>query len=402
MNISYNFYLNNDPKSPNKEKAIFLYIRNKGDTFIIHTGERIKPEYWDIKKQEARKSYIGHPEFNDYLDGLKEKVKRIVRSALIDNQDSTFDDIKRELSREYRKDSVKNDFFEVFNFFIDSRKQIVSKATTTKFKTILKQIKDYADKHNVKITFDSLDLSFFDGLHNHFLSIGISNNTIHKNMQFVKSFLRWSLEREYTKNNRFDSYKNIKQVETDNIALSKTDLSKIIKCNKLDSKLDKVRDLFLFLLYTGQRYSDLQNYKSSDVKNNTWYLRQTKTKKIIEIPLIQPAIDILNKYNMELPIITNQKMNQYLKDMGEKAELNDLITTTKYYGSKKEEKQLMKYELITTHTARRTFVSLASYDGVNQQVVKSFTGHGTDKMVNQYFKKNNSESKSIIENIFVN
>jgi integrase len=239
-------------------------------------------------------------------------------------------------------------------------------------------------------------------LHNYFLSVEISNNTIHKNIQHIKSFLRWAYEREYTKINKFEDFKNVKEVQTDQIALTKEDMDKIINCKKLSDKLQVVRDIFLFQLYTGQRYSDISKFNMSDVKNSTWYIRQIKTKKIMEIPLIEPALQILHKYNNTLPMITNQKLNVYLKELGQAAKLNDKVTVTKYYGAERKEEQFFKHELLTTHTARRTFVSLTSYGGVNQQVVKSFTGHGTDKMVNQYFKKNNEEGRKIVEDIFNN
>jgi integrase len=399
--MTINFYLNNDPKSNKTEKAIFCYIRDSGKTLCLHVGERIEPKLWDIKGQKARRSYVGHPELNDYLNSYRERIKKIIRAAKIEDPLMPFEQIKRIILKEVKNKSA-FDFFQVLDIFIETRKPLVSKSTTSKYKTIKKHIKDCCSTNNFTVTFDTIDFNFFDRLHNYFLSVEISNNTIHKNIQHIKSFLRWAYEREYTKINKFEDFKNVKEVQTDQIALTKEDMDKIINCKKLSDKLQIVRDIFLFQLYTGQRYSDISKFNMSDVKNSTWYIRQIKTKKIMEIPLIEPALQILHKYNNTLPMITNQKLNVYLKELGQAAKLNDKVTVTKYYGAERKEEQFFKHELLTTHTARRTFVSLTSYGGVNQQVVKSFTGHGTDKMVNQYFKKNNEEGRKIVEDIFNN
>ncbi len=398
--MTLNFYLNNDTRSSRKDIAIFCYIRESGKTLTLHTGERIEPKFWDAKKQKVKKSYIGSPEMNDFLERYKEKIKKIIRIAKTDDPFMSFELLKKIVLKEV-KNKTGIDFYEAFDLFVEIRKPQVSKATTQKYQTLKKHIRDFASKNKFNLTFDFIDLIFFDKLQNFFQSEGISNNTVRKNMQFFKSFLRWSYEREYTRNNKFEDYKNLKVIETDNIALTKNDLYKIQNC-KLNQRLEKVRDIFLFQLYTGQRFGDIRNFKYCDVKNDTWYFRQTKTKKVIEIPLIEPAVKILRKYGNKLPLLTNQKMNEYLKGLGKIAGLNDIVTITKYHGAERKEEKKYKYELITSHTARRTFVSLASYEGVNQQVVKSYTGHGTDRMVDKYFKKNNIESKRIIENIFVN
>jgi integrase len=398
--MTINFYLNNDTRSKRKEIAIFCYIRESGQTLTLHTGERIEPKFCDTQKQKVKRTYVGSPELKDYLENYKEKIKKIIRTAKTDDPFLPFEQIRKIILKEV-KNKTGIDFYQVFDLFIETRKPQVSKATTGKYQTIKKHIRGLADKEKINVTFDTIDLTFFYRLQNYFQSVGISNNTIHKNMQFFKSFLHWSYEREYTKNNKFEDYKNPKLIETDNIALTKKDLNKILNCT-LNQRLDKVRDIFLFQLYTGQRFSDINNFKYNDVKIEIWYLRQTKTKKVIEIPLIKPALKILRKYGNKLPIITNQKMNEYLKELGENAGLTEKITITKYQGADRKEIEKYKYELLTTHTARRTFVSLASYNGVNQQVVKAYTGHSTDRMVDKYFKKNNSESKKIIENIFVN
>jgi len=399
--MTINFYLNNDPKSAKAEKIIYLYIRDSGKTLTLHTGERLEPKDWDAKKQKVKRSYAGHPELNNYLSRYKERIQKIIRLAKIEDPFMPFEEIKKIILKEVKNKS-EHDFFQILDLYINTKKPHFAHTTNLKYINLKKQLKLFSNETNYLIILDKIDLAFFEQLHNFYFSLEHSNNTIKDKMKLLKSFLRWAHEREYTKNNKFEKYKGVKYIQVDAIALTKDDLTKIITCSISNEKLEKVKDVFLFQLYTGQRFSDIANFKYSDVKGNTWMLRQAKTKKVMEIPLIEPALDILSKYDNILPVISNQKTNKYLKELGEKAGLNDIITVTKFIGAEKIEKQVPKYELLTTHTARRTFVSMASYEGVNQQVVKSYTGHGTDAMLGQYFKKNTEESRKAIENIFTN
>ena len=152
-------------------------------------------------------------------------------------------------------------------------------------------------------------------------------------------------------------------------------------------RLDKTRDLFLFGCYTGARFSDIFNINRSDIKENVWFLRQVKTKYTTEIPLMDEAINILKKYEhyeKPLPVITNQKLNQYLKELCKKAELSDTVRITEQKGNQFLETEYQKYELITTHTARRTFITLSLTKGMNAQIVMSITGHKSYNSFKKY------------------
>jgi len=125
------------------------------------------------------------------------------------------------------------------------------------------------------------------------------------------------------------------------------------------------------------------------LKSCIWLVRTQKTRDLIEIPLSSYAIGVLAKYkdwSTPLPVISNQKMNKYIKELCEIAKINDPIKIVKYKGNKTEETTFKKYELIGTHTARRTFVSLSLQKGMRPEVVMAITGHTTYKMMQKYLK----------------
>ena len=157
---------------------------------------------------------------------------------------------------------------------------------------------------------------------------------------------------------------------------------------KVDNeRLERVRDLFVFQCFTGVRFSDIENLSWDDIKNSTWNLRTQKTKDIIQIPLSGYALSILAKYGdweKPLPVISNQKMNKYVKELCKKAEINDKVKIVQYRGSERIENTYKKYEVIGSHTARRTFISLSLQKGMKPDVIMAITGHKTYKMMQKY------------------
>ena len=147
------------------------------------------------------------------------------------------------------------------------------------------------------------------------------------------------------------------------IVLTENEFMKLYTLDLSDNKsLSKVRDVFCFQCLTGQRFSDIASLNRDDIKDNSWYLHTYKTRDIIEIPLTPLAKEILNRYKLNsqpLPVISQQKTNDYLKELCAIAELNDSITLVRYRGSERVEYKKPKYEFITTHTARRTFVTIS-------------------------------------------
>ena len=154
------------------------------------------------------------------------------------------------------------------------------------------------------------------------------NNTASKNIQFFKSFLIWANINNYCDNNSYKSFRG-KSEKNEVIYLTENELMNLYNFDTTDDRLKRVRDLFVFQCFTGVRYSDIQNISKEDINNATWTVRTQKTHQIIEIPLNAYAISILAKYSefpRPLPVISNQKMNDYLKELCEKAGINDLVT----------------------------------------------------------------------------
>ena len=174
------------------------------------------------------------------------------------------------------------------------------------------------------------------------------------------------------------------------------------------SGLAKTRDCFCFCAFTSLRYSDMAALKRTDVSGNYIYVTTQKTNDRLPINLNSFAKEILDKYKdskfpngSALPVISNQKMNEYLKDLCELCEINDPVTRVCFRAGQREETTQAKFELIGTHAGRRTFICFALASGIPPQVVMKWTGHSDYKAMKPYIdiaEKTKAEQMAIFEN----
>lgn len=389
--MTINFYVDNSSKKV--EQIIFCYIRGivKGKTIVLHTGQRINPKSWDKTKQRAigrgRNKLIGAAELNGFLDVFKREVEKVHRSILIDNPFADYDTIQKQIKMKFDRNQTYKSFFDVYDDYVELKQAALAKNTIKKFITLRKHLKDFEREAKYQITFSTIDLNFYDKFV-HYLQVkkNLTNNTIAKLTSTFKTIMNWMTERKINNNMDYKKFK-AKEIPIEVIYLTNTELNSLYKKKIKNEKLQKVRDVFCFACFTGARFSDVLKIKRSEIKGNHWYIRTEKTKDILEVPLNDYALAILDKYKDQvkpLPVISNQKMNEYLKDACELAEINDMISTVKYKGAEKIEEITPKYKKITTHTARRTFCILSLEKGMRPETVMAITGHKDYKTFKKY------------------
>ena len=155
--------------------------------------------------------------------------------------------------------------------------------------------------------------------------------------------------------------------------------------------MSEVRDVFCFCCFTSLRYSDVANLKRQNVFSDHILITTIKTADTLKIELNKYAKTILEKYenvafpfNKVLPVVSNQRMNEYLKEMAEICGLNEPITKTYYYGNKRSDEVKPKWAMIGTHAGRRTFICNALMMGIAPQIVMKWTGHSDYKAMKPY------------------
>lgn len=159
------------------------------------------------------------------------------------------------------------------------------------------------------------------------------------------------------------------------------------------SYLERVRDVFCFCCFTGLRYSDVARLSRSDIRDGALFLVTQKTEDFIKIELNKFSAAILEKYadfpfhgGRALPVISNAKMNEYLKELGLLAGLSAPQRIVYFMGNQRHEVVVPKYAVLSTHAGRRTFVVNALYLGIPAEVIMRWTGHSDFKSMKPYVK----------------
>jgi site-specific recombinase XerD len=400
------FYL----KNPNAKNKSVIYADFSFDSKRLQTSTKwsIHPKYWDKKRGSLKHQYSHLPfylTYKEYLDKFRTVIIDFYQEQKLIGIIPDLASIKKHLEEEFKEKeevNIQEEFFTVFQLFIDScsRKSIL---TVRKYYTLKNLLKDYRKKKRKLISFDSLDLNFFDDFTNYLFNrpnpkhpdtIGLKDDTVNKYISVFKTFLEWAADREYHENFAYRKFSSPKTRRHEIVTLTNEEIEELVKLDlSEDDRLEKVRDIFLFAYYTGQRWSDIDNFNKNDIKKDVesgeyyWQFRVVKTKKIITIPFvgrIKPAYDILQKYKFNLPEITAQKFNDYLKEVGAKAKLNRRVRIKRYSGSKKITIEKVLYDFMSSHMARRTCVTHLLEDGVPPTTVMKLTDHQDLKTILKY------------------
>jgi len=391
--MTIKIYIDKNQNTSNPSRAIYMYVNFSRDKrLVFNTGERIEPKYWDSEKQKVKRSYTGSPELNSYLVFLQEGVKKIHRLAIIENNELSIEDFKKEVLRLINKTEPKDNenlFIKALDEFIVSKRITRRHHTIQKYTTLREHLLKFEEEKGYKLSFDKINMEFYEKFMDYmFEDLQLTNNTAGKYISTLKTFMLWAFEMEKSKNIVYKKFKVLTE-KNDIIYLTEEELE-ILKNMEIESDhLRKIRDVFLFACYTGQRFSDVANLKREDIKGENWLLRTVKTKDALKIPLSKDAKEILIRYKddpLPLPIISHQKTNDGLKELCKGAGFDEPTTKIRYRGGERVEISRFRYEFVTTHTARRTFVTLSLEKGMRPEVVMEITGHKNLKTMQKYIK----------------
>ena len=249
------------------------------------------------------------------------------------------------------------------------RKYGKKKDTQERYDRFLKKFKQWGKI----IKFEDIDENTIIAYDKHLIKQGMKPYSKWNNyLRFLNSFVLDALEEGYIHRNPYkwvniDKEKNSSGIDK---CLTPTEFRKIKTAKMPTESLSKVRDIFVFQTYTCLRYSDLALFDASlikEIKGMKVYIRKAKkTNKQFTVPMLPPALDILDKYRGKLPIISNVKYNLYLKNVAQAAGLDIGLTT---------------------HWARHTGATLLINEGVDSKIIRKICGHSSTKITEQIYAK---------------
>lgn len=408
--MKFTFYL----KEPNADKDTLLmfscYFKNENRKFVYSTGENIHPNHWDKVTRQPKTS---GKQKSMFADSIKMQLNRysdlfLETESLYKriNENFTSKILKKAFDENFKKSTAgKSVFFEAFDEFVAEK--IKSKdwaaATEKRYTNIKNILLKFQEAKKYPLTFNSINKKF----HTEFTSYCMDdlehiNNTYSRNLGLFKSFLYWSLDKKYTFNNDFIKFKKVERVITNQVALTIDDLTKILAYEFENGKLERVRDVFVFACVTGMRFGELSTIKKSNVTENEIILKEEKEKgkEVRKIPLTTISKYILTKYNYQLPLIANQKHNEYIKEVFKELKYNDVVEKVTTRGKENIKEEMFYYDRISSHTARRTFITMMKRQGKSDKLIASITGHTDMKTLNQYYQVDSAEKREAMDEVF--
>ena len=395
-----------EPKAENTTLVLAVFRhdkkRIKRSTEII-----IEPEKWNSAKQRIKSL---DPR-NKILAKYESFLADYLRDSRENDQTISIEGISNFIDHALGKKEVKAKEKNLLKFIESFIKEVDRRPETIKgYQNSLNRLTEFAKVEKLKLDFEEIDLSLLNNLVRYFQTKsndgkGFAKNTIHLHVKNLKVFMKEAKERGLHTNSAHESRRfSVGTESTPKAYLTKEEIEQIRELDlSKNKKLERVRDLFLLHMNTGVRYSDLHKINRKNLQEfdgeHFFQIRQEKTAEFLWIPILDAEVlSILEKYNGQSPglgervkFLSNQKYNDYLKELGQAAQVFERITTYKTIGGERQEKTQCKAELICSHTARRTFCTNAYKAGLPTASIMTISGHKTETAFRKYIQLSSKE-----------
>jgi integrase len=420
-------------KADKEGKApVRMIYQVRGDRKYFNTKEKLLSANWNAKEQKAvyidRKtakklqppveSYLlltagGVETTNWQLSDFERQIKKIEERFELDkivySAEMVIDKLREQKAPTTKKEQPNKMLFDFIDKYIEDHAATREPGSLIVYRSLKNHLQAYEQQTKAKVTFDKIDYSFFKSFQNFLIrrsktvagkSVPMLNNTtIAKQLSTVKTFLNYAKTQGIEVTDKYKVFK-IKKENLEVIALTNEEFESLFYLDlSANKRLAQVRDVFCFACATGLRYSDLDQLKREHIKADEIRITVKKTKEPLSIPLTPYSKSILKRYeamHRPLPVISNQKLNDYVKELCKMAGITEQVEIVRFRGTKREAITYKKYELIGVHTGRKTFATLSLEKGMSAEEVMTITGHRDYKSFQRYVKVTEQRKKTVM------
>jgi len=398
------FRPNKGKKVIDLSKPVKIYIRyrlGRAIDFNASIGATVLIDNWDKDKKRVknRSTILDRHEINNLFTNLTKHFEAFTNENLKNGYTPNYSEVKQYFDSYFtvadpEPKQKKDTLFTYIDFLINKpeTKRNLKKGSIKNYrltKTFLQRFNDEV----YPIDFDSINLEWYNDFVEWCEHQDLSKNYIGKHIKTLKTFMNNAIEDGKTDNHQFKSnrFKILKE-DADNIYLTIDELYKLWKLDLTHEPRDETaRDLFLIGAFTGLRVSDYNNIKAENLTQINGVemikIKTKKTNKEVAIPLHPIVKEILQKNNGNPPQrIPDQKINELIKDVSESAGIDEISYTTITRGGKEITKKQYKFELVKTHTARRSFCTNAYLNDISTLDIMAISGHTSEKTFLNYIK----------------
>ena len=414
VNVTFNL------RNPNEtnETPINCNIRYSGNRISLATKQKIKPSLWSKAKSRVKASSPLATETNAFLDKVQViSNKEFTKFLELNGREPLPNELKQSIENELfgikdrLKQTIPNEFYTYFEYYIEMQSKRtkkdgkkIGKSTLSNYRNALERIKEFETDTRYKITFESIDLDFYYSFVDYLENSGkYKLNTIGKYIKTLKGILNDATANGVNKNLKYKGpHFVILKEETTEIYLDSGQLKDLQELDLSDNpRLDRARDLFLILCYTGQRFQsliDIVNPKNRE--RGHIELKQEKTGAEIQIPILPPLEQIFKK-NKRIEVISNTRLNAYIKEVCALVpSFNREVKEEYTKGGKKISITKPFHSLVCTHTGRRTFATNFYKENFPVPLIMAITGHKTETEFYKYIRMTPTESADRFKELY--
>ena len=389
---------------------IFIqYSYDRERRTLLHTRKYIKSNFWNYEKNEVRRTHPDAKDLNLYIQTLHKRVDNLIDDAIMHKIDPSIDYIKNKYQDEIilKKKEQSKDFFDQLDLFIEDAIPRVTDSVIKQHRSLKNHLLNFKKQTHFDLCFNSVNYDFYlkfkkylehdvvkpDG------EKGLAINTVGKQIKNLKTFIRNCIKREIIPYIDLSDLK-AETEEVENIYLNEEEIQSIAQLDLAkDLVMGKCRDLFLIGCETGLRFSDFSKLQPQNIKGKFIWKRTQKTHRQVVIPISSLLKGILDKYENTPPTDASlQVFNRYIKLVGEMAGIHDEIITVRKKGNTKVKEIHYKFELISSHTCRRSFCTNQFHKGMPSLLIRKISGHKTEAAFLKYIKVNEeAAAKKMLE-----
>lgn len=407
------FYLD---KPDTDRSVVMLNLSFRGHRLRLGTGISLEPKHWNANRQEPKPSSPSvnqdrrrllaiaefiREAFDTFRFGDKKHAVTTVDIAAFKEQLSTY------LTPEAITQGVarSGDFAEDFSVFIDTYTiRSSSGMITTRrpgasnillYKRTLASLIDWSKYAKRSLGYETIDEAFY-GSYCSWLATnrGLTDVSAGNYIKTIKTFMKWAKQKEYHSTTTYETFH--REVRTgDTIALTVDELRRIRDLDlKEHPRLARTRDIFLLQCYTGMRYGDMVRLEPRHFDETAGLIRYTSQKSDTAciVPITRPLAELLKGYpSLLFEFPSDVKQNKYIKEVAALAGMNQSVTISTFMRGKRVEEVLRRDQVVTTHVARRTFVTTSLRFNVPEAVISAVTGHAAKGMLQHHYVKFDEE-----------
>lgn len=394
---SVSFHLNRSDSD--KPTAIYISFYTNGKQLKIQTGESIPSSQWDKAEQKAKtRNRPENETLNKNLARMGNQVLEFYNNSVANGILPTIEQLRNAVEPAATTDTTPAiTLYDAFGEFIEQARQQGRARSATAYETARTHLYQFGTYAKMPVSFEGLTLPFFDKYIGWMLTqLNITDNTVAKHLNNLKTFLKWATDRGYNENQTFRKANHTRR-DPAIIALTANELQLLEQVNLAASPhLNNARNLFLIMAYTGLRYSDLAALRPEYDRGNHLEITAQKTGRPatpLVLPKTRPLLAAL--FTGSIHVIANQKLNQYIKEAARLAGIDANTEKLEFRGGKRIAKYFPKWQLIGCHTGRRTYVTQMLMKGYDNWAVMPTTGHKDVKSFARYvdYSKENLLSK---------